>query len=210
MSPQLSSGPLARESCIVQNMKSFIRVFFILVIVTSLSCDHSTDVQNSNNDILFESSFESSGQPSLSGWRDGASYYDTPPTKYSFTNDVPPNSGVWSIKLEHPDISGSRLMCTVKPFRVDDTTRFRLTYWLKDTFQATSYHIFFAVFSDSNIYFAPGDRLSPPTWVHDTVTYFSTLRKIDSLMIGIDMEAPTNFKDSSYYIFVDHFKLEQL
>jgi len=158
---------------------------------------------------LMESGFENQGQPSLSNWKDGYPIYGLKTSRYSFSNDVPTDGGQWSLKLNPVDSNYSTLRFTVLPEQPSQSKQFVLTYLRKDLFSSHLYNVSLSAYSGSNGYSIPVQTKDSTNWVQDTIKYSSNSLTIDSLVVFITMFAPNTIIDTSKYILLDKFKLEQ-
>src|SRR5450759_2658715 len=84
-------------------MRHLLTLFISLLLLLLSCCKDSTTNPTNNASVLMDSRFDNQGQPSLSGWQDGYPIYGRRKASYSFSNDIPVNGGLWSMKVFPPD-----------------------------------------------------------------------------------------------------------
>jgi len=186
--------------------------FGYILLIALNGCKDSTTNPTNQTSVLKESSFESQGQSSLSGWQDGMDGY--PPysvrrTKYSFDSEVPTNGGQWSLKVYYPDSLDTVLRLVSNAAQPSQFKNYRLTYWIKDKFTQNHYAIYLSANMGSYSYELPFKWPRTANWEQDTITYTSDSRVVDNFALGIGMFAPNSKSDTTQYILLDNFKLEQ-
>ncbi len=110
-------------------MKKLLLIGLYLFVCCFLSCENSVDPHNgSNEDLIQNSSFEIDGNPSLNGWI-YKSNFPTDTLYTTFSNDIPPSGGNWSVLLRVGDRQVKYLQTKIAA--PAGTNRYRLSVWAK-------------------------------------------------------------------------------
>ncbi len=102
--------------------------FFALLSIIILGCDKETENPTrpgDENNLVANSSFEIDGTSSSQGWQFWSNTQSSP----TFSADVPPNGGKWSIVLSSADRIGSSLQTKVAARAGGN--RYKLSLWAK-------------------------------------------------------------------------------
>ncbi len=105
-------------------MITFLALVNIIILGCSKDTEHPTSPGGENN-LIANSSFEINGASSSQGWQFWSNAQSSP----TFSTDVPPNGGQWSIVLSVGDRIGASLQTKVAT-RVG-WNRYRLSLWAK-------------------------------------------------------------------------------
>jgi hypothetical protein len=173
------------------------------------SCEDmgSAPASTSTGSVLMHTTFDNLGQPSLSGWQDGYPRYGLLKNTASFSNDVPPNGGQWSLKVFPPDTFYSVMCYVVHPVQPSQSNQFRLTYGYKSLLSSRC-EVTLGAYGASNEYLTLATHDSI-TWKRDTLIFHSNNPTIDSVIVFIYMFTPRTKADTSKFILFNEFKLDE-
>jgi hypothetical protein len=191
-------------------MKSAILVVFLLVLLLNINCKDSSTNPNpaSPISVLMDVSFSDQGTPSLAGWQDGYPIWGSRKATVSFSNDVPPSGGKWSLRVSPPDSFASAMRYVVRPEQPSQSKQFRLICWHKSSLSATC-DVFIEACAGSYQYVEAFLNTESTGWSEDTTIYRSNSRSIDSLVVFVSMFATSAVIDTSKFILFNRFRLEE-
>jgi len=158
--------------------------------------------------VLMDVHFENQGQPSLSGWISGYPYWGYRKPSYSFSNDVPANGSLWSLKYTPPDSFYSVMHYVIFPQQPNKTKQFRIIYLYKSSLNYEC-GVSLSAWSGNTGYVFGSEPNNLNTWTQDTVVYISQNLEIDSLALFIGMSFPFNISDTNKFILFNEFKVEE-
>lgn len=105
-------------------------ILLTVTIFSSMSCsqyDSPTSPEDDAN-VIYSTSFENNGTPSFEGWR----FSDSSATNFfTFSNDVPPNSGNWSLELRADTTKKKHTLSIRKQIAFPSGRRFILSFAVK-------------------------------------------------------------------------------
>ncbi len=190
-------------------MRLTILLFTALATLSINSCKDigSSPASTSTGSVLMHTTFDNLGQTSLSGWQDGYQSYGIVKTSFSFSNDVPPNGGHWSLKLFPPDTFYSVMRYVVHPAQPSQSNQFRLSYGYKSLLSSRC-EVTLGAYGASNEYLTLATHDSI-TWTRDSLIFHTINPTIDSMIVFIYMFTPRNKADTSKFILFNEFKLEE-
>ncbi|MGA3287615.1 MAG: hypothetical protein ABSD46_09325 [Bacteroidota bacterium] len=189
-------------------MKHYL-LFIIAILFIMFSCckDSSTNPTN-NITVVMDTHFDNQGQPSLSGWQDGYPIYGRRKSSYSFSNDIPLNGGIWSLKVFTPDSFESIMRYAVRLPQPTQSKRYRLIFASKsllNSYCSIQFQAFYGTSEEGAFY-----GVSSPFWKQDSVYYNSNDKTTDSLVVYINVYSPSNNKiDTTKYVLFNEFKIEE-
>lgn len=154
-----------------------------------------------------DSHFDDQGQPSLSGWQDGYPIYGRRRVSYTFSNDVPVNGGLWSLKIFPPDSFESTMRYSIHLPQPTQSKHYRLIYSSKSllsSYCSIHYQAFYGTSEEGTFY-----GVTSSHWKQDSVYYDSNDRTTDSLVIYIYVGSSNNRIDTTEYVLFNEFKVEE-
>jgi hypothetical protein len=158
--------------------------------------------------VLMDVHFENQGQPSLSGWISAYPYWGYRKQSYSFSNDVPANGSLWSLKCTPPDSFFSVMHFVILPQPPNSSKQFRIIYLYKSSLNSEC-EVSLTAWNNKIGYVYGSEANNSNTWNQDTVIYKSQNLEIDSIALLITMSSPPNLSDTNKSILFNEFKVEE-
>ena len=173
-------------------MRAILAVLILLGFIL-FGCENNNPVgANNKSHVLFFSSFENQGIPTLSPWTNFSEPIDTQST---FSRDVPPGSGQFSLRLSYHGTES--ISAGIRLSKSDSLTRYLFSYLAKGN-GFSQLQLSSSV--SGRVQWNSGNRVNLNTWLFFTDTLTSLYADYDTLNVFLyrwvfDTTAITQFDE---------------